>query len=90
MRTPVVVASRINDEDSSASSSWTRKEEAKMKKAIVTKVAGANKRDKRNRKLVKRIDKQLSRIEKLITQLHQVTQKLQTIRGIYKEEKKAA
>lgn len=48
------------------------------------------KRDKRNRKLVKRIDKQLSRIEKLITQLHQVTQKLQTIRGIYKEEKKAA
>jgi hypothetical protein len=49
-----------------------------------------NKRDKRNRKMVKRIDKCITRIEKQVTLLLQVSQKLQTIRGIYTDEKKAA
>lgn len=38
------------------------------------------KKDKKNRKLIKRIDKIINKIEKQITALHVTTQKLQTLR----------
>jgi hypothetical protein len=47
------------------------------------------KRDKRNRKMVKRIDKVVKRVEVQMTKMLQVTAKLQSIRGIYLDEKKA-